>query len=251
MICDAHVHMGYFARKGYNTPYYYSPRRILGVLNRCGVSEFIVSSTCSQIDSITIDDIIREAVEMKRIAGARAHIFFWLSWHLYQEDNRMSWMDSGLFEGVKFHELETQWVTRKWKALNSILKNINERGMPVMFHCGRSDGCYPCNLRRIAKRYPNIHFNFAHCTPMRDMKNVMQECDNIWTDSAYLEATDLSAVPHFDWQNRLMFGTDIPVWQAHEHCRLTTKYRLCILNWRKVRNDIDAMSAFKSFLHKL
>ena len=68
MICDAHVHVGYFSRKGEEEPFYYSPRRILGVLNRCGVNEFIVSSTCAQIDSITIDDIVNEAKEMKRIA---------------------------------------------------------------------------------------------------------------------------------------------------------------------------------------
>ncbi len=249
MICDAHVHMGYYARTGYNSPYYYSPRRVLGVLNRCGVSEFIVSSTCSQIDSISIDEIMREAVEMKRIAGNRAHIFFWLSWHLYQEDKRMSWLDSGLFEGVKFHELETQWVTRKEKTLNKILERINERGMSVMFHCGRSEGCCPFDLRQIARRYPKMHFNFAHCAPMREMEEVMRECANVWTDTAYLSDNDFTKAPCFDWQNRLMFGTDLPVWQGHERCYLTAKYRKYLLNWRKVFGDLDAMLAFNSFLH--
>ena len=40
MICDAHVHVGYFPRKGWEEPFYYSPRRILGILDRAGVDEY-------------------------------------------------------------------------------------------------------------------------------------------------------------------------------------------------------------------
>ena len=79
MFCDSHVHVGYYSRKGWREPFYYSPRRVFGVLDRCGVDEFIVSSTCAQIAEIGINDIVREAREMKRLAGARAHVFFWLS----------------------------------------------------------------------------------------------------------------------------------------------------------------------------
>ena len=75
MICDAHIHTGYYLRAGYAEPFYYSPRRIVGLMDRCGVDEFIVSSTCAQIDGISIADMIREAQEMKRLAGNRAHVF--------------------------------------------------------------------------------------------------------------------------------------------------------------------------------
>jgi len=50
VILDAHVHMGYYERRGSSEPWYYSPRRVLGVLDRCGVDEFIVSSTCAQVE---------------------------------------------------------------------------------------------------------------------------------------------------------------------------------------------------------
>ena len=87
MICDAHIHIGYYPRKGYGRPFYYSPRRIVGILDRCGVGEFIVSSTCAQMEEISIADIVRETREMKRLAGNRAHVFFWLSGHLYDENS--------------------------------------------------------------------------------------------------------------------------------------------------------------------
>ena len=95
MFCDAHVHSGYYSRKDYEEPFYYSPRRILGVLDRCGINEFIISSTCAQIAETGINALVREAREMKRLAKRRAHIFFWLSGHLFDEDPMMKWLGSG------------------------------------------------------------------------------------------------------------------------------------------------------------
>ena len=69
MICDSHVHIGYYPRKGYDRPFYYSPRRIVGILDKCGVGEFIVSSTCAQIEEIGVADIVRKRCEMRRCPG--------------------------------------------------------------------------------------------------------------------------------------------------------------------------------------
>jgi len=66
-----------------------SPRRVLGVLDRCGVEEFIVSSTCAQVEGIRIADLNREAREMKRLAGRRAHVFLWVSGQVLDEDPQL------------------------------------------------------------------------------------------------------------------------------------------------------------------
>ena len=50
MVCDAHIHMGYYPRAGYAELFYYSPLRIVGLMDRCDVDEFIVSSTCAQVE---------------------------------------------------------------------------------------------------------------------------------------------------------------------------------------------------------
>lgn len=88
MIYDAHVHVGYYSRLGSREPFYYSPRRVAGVLRRCGVEDFIVSSTCAQVTCIPLADVLREAREMKRVAGGRAHQFFWLAGRFYDEEHR-------------------------------------------------------------------------------------------------------------------------------------------------------------------
>ena len=248
MICDAHVHMGYFLRAGYAEPFYYSPRRIVGVLNRCGVDEFVVSSTCAQVPEIGIEDIVREAREMKRIAGRRAHIFFWLSLHLYEQDTEMKWFETGLFEGIKLHEGETPWMKERRDALGKVLSVAEAKGYPVMFHAGEDDGNRPLELAAVADEYPSVHFNFAHCRPMDEMAKVIADCSNVWTDTSYMPIDDFPKLRDYDWHGRLMFGTDVPVWQAREDISLTKRYREYVQTVAVTGIEVASESAFRRFV---
>ena len=232
---DAHVHVGYYSRKGYREPFYYSPRRVIGVLKRCGVEEFIISSTCAQVAEIGIRDILREAREVRRIAGKRAHQYFWLSGHLYDEDPEMRWMDSGLYEGIKFHEGETKWMTERQHDLRHILDIAQARHFGVQFHSGDLDGARPRQLAGIAKAYPRIKFIFAHCQPMDEMAEVIAECPNVWTDTAYMSFDRFAQLPRYKWHGRLLFGSDLPVWQAVDECGLTERYRQYVNAFKKCR----------------
>lgn len=247
MLCDAHIHVGYYSRLGEDEPFYYSPRRIVGTLTRCGIDEFIVSSTCAQVAGIGIRDIVREAREIKRIAGDRAHMFFWLSGHLYDEDPQMRWLDSGLFCGFKFHEEETPWFRERHRDLLSVLSVAKERNMPVMFHSGENDGSRPKELARIADKFPSIRFCFAHCRPMGEMSKVVKDYPNVWTDTAYMALDEFSRLRNYDWHGRLMFGTDLPVWQAREKVGLGKRYLEYIQVARNAELERDTCEAFKRF----
>lgn len=247
MIYDAHVHVGYYSRKGREEPFYYSPRRVVGVLNRCGVDEFIVSSTCAQTEGIGTADIVREARETRRLAGRRAHIFFWLSGHLYDEDKEMRWLETGLFDGFKFHEGETPWMQRRQKDLRRILSVANGRGLSVMFHSDQSEWSHPLKLAKLAREFPSIRFNFAHCRPMDEMAKVVADCPNVWTDTAYMVFDEFPKLRDYDWRGRLMFGTDLPVWQAHENCGLTERFRAYARAFRATGLESDAGMAFRNF----
>ena len=250
MLCDAHVHVGYYSRKGREEPFYYSPRRVVGVLNRCGVDEFIVSSTCAQVEGIGIADIVRETREVKRLAGRRAHVFFWLSGHLYDEDHEMHWLDLGLFEGFKFHEGETPWMQRRQKDLRRILSVAEERGLPVMFHAGPVAGCCPSELSKLACDFPSIHFNFAHCRPMDEMAKVIADNPNVWTDTAYMVFDEFPRLRDYDWHDRLMFGTDLPVWQSHNDVGLTKRYREYVCVFRAAGLEDASNVAFHDFVNR-
>lgn len=225
MLCDSHVHMGYYSRKGCREPFYYSPRRVFGVLNRCGVDEFVVSSTCAQVEGIGIGAVVREAQEMKRLARRRAHVFFWLSGRLYDEDPEMRWLRLGLFNGIKLHEGETSWVQKRREDLQKILAVAETYGLLVMFHAGTSAFCHPLELAKIAQKHPSIHFNFSHCRPMAEMAKVIADCPNVWTDTAYMLHEEFAKLLDYDWHGRLLFGTDLPVWQAYNPKSLTSQYR--------------------------
>lgn len=209
-MSDAHVHMGYFDRYGHEEPFYYSPRRVAGLLGRCKAGEFIVSSTCAQVECIPLEDIFREAREMRRVAGAQAHQFFWLSGHLYDEDRELTFLDTGLYEGVKFHEGETAWSRARRKDIERILAMVGERGLPVQFHCGPLEGCKPGELARWAEKFPGIRFDFAHCYEPEEMALVMADHENVYVDALCLYEDDMRRLADFDWHGRLMFGSDFP-----------------------------------------
>lgn len=247
-MCDAHVHIGYYSRKGFRLPFYYSPRRVVGVLNRCGVDEFVVSSTCAQIEEVGIDGIVSEAREVKRLAGRRAHVFFWLSGRLYDEDRTMSWMKTGLFEGIKFHEGETKWMKERKAELFRIIENVSELGYKVQFHCGVPEGCRPDELMDIARAFPGTHFDFAHCRPIADMAAVIGKCANVWTDVAYMAKDKFPCLANFDWRGRLLFGSDLPVWQAFENASLTRRYRSMVKCFTSTGLSQNVDTAFNSYL---
>jgi len=225
MLGDAHVHMGYFARMGFRAPHYYSPRRAYGVLRRCGVEEFVVSSTCAQVEEIPLDDLNREAKEMRRIAGRRAHIFLWVSANVLTKDRNLAILDSGLYEGLKLHEEEAHWVTEHPRELRRILAIANERRLPVQFHSGRLGGCRPVLLAKYAREFLDVRFDFAHCPDMSEMVKIIADCPNVWTDTAYWSMEWFEEALAHEWRDRLLFGTDLPVWQAREDVGLTKRYR--------------------------
>ena len=250
MLSDAHVHVGYYSREGREEPFYYSPRRVAGVLNRCGVDEFIVSSTCAQVAGIGTADIVREAREMKRIAGDRAHVFFWLSGRRYDEDKAMAWFESGLFEGIKLHEGETAWMRQRRGDLRKVLSFAADNGLPVMFHSGPNEGNRPLELAAVAKEFPSARFNFAHCRPMAEMAKVIAACPNVWTDTAYMAFDEFPKLRDYDWRGRLMFGTDLPVWQAHDDCGLAERYREYLRAFRATGLEAATNVAFRGFVNR-
>lgn len=216
MICDAHIHVGYYERLGHDEPFYWSPRRIAGVLARCGVSEFIVSSTNAQVEGVAKQDILREAREVRLRAGSGAHQFYWLSGRLYDEDRSLSFLDSGLFEGLKFHELETPWMEKREKDLLRILAIADERGLPVQFHCAPIGGCAAAYLMSLAERFPSVRFDFAHFNPADETVAVMGRCPNVFADVSTYNTADYNALPAMADHvlDRIMFGTDFPALHA-------------------------------------
>lgn len=215
MICDAHVHVGRFYRLTNpdtfdRSDFYYEPKVVADTLKACGVDEFIFSPMALQ-DVVTYEELEREAKETQAAFGAGAHPFFWVTGSFYDDDSDLKVLDSGLWEGVKIHELETPWVKKRPKDLERILSVLEERNVPVQFHSGECEGCFPHELLPYAKRHPNLRIDFAHCRPYREMIQCLKECPNLFTDTAFMPAEYYPELVAAGVESQVMFGTDFPI----------------------------------------
>jgi len=211
MICDAHIHVGQLSRA--NVPHYYSPIDIAETLKENGVSEFIFSSMSVLMaeDNATYQQVRSEAEETVHAFGHGAHPFLWITGRFYDADNNLSMLDDELWQGVKIHELDTPWVKERPKDLERILAIVEERGLPVQFHTGEDKGCYPHELLPFVKKHPNLRVDFAHCRPWKETIDCLRECGNLFTDTAFMLAEHYGDLVDADVEDRVMFGTDLPL----------------------------------------
>lgn len=215
MICDAHIHVGRYYRMADATTidrsdFYYEPKVVASVLKRCGVDEFIFSSISSQRHA-ALSEVEREAHETQAVFGPGAHPFYWVTGPFYDADPDFKILDKGLFEGVKIHELETPWVKERPQDLDRILSVLEERDVPVQFHSGEDEGCYPHEILPFAKRHPKLRIDFAHCRPYKEMIECLKECPNLFTDTAFMPSEYYSELVAAGVESQVMFGTDLPI----------------------------------------
>ena len=215
MICDAHIHVGRYYRLANpetfdRSDFYYEPKIVAEVLKRCGVDEFIFSSISCQ-RHVTIAEVEREARETQAEFGPGAHPFFWVTGPFYDDDPDFKILDNGLFEGVKIHELETPWVKERPKDLDRILSVLEERDVPVQFHSGENEGCFPHELLSFAKRHPKLRIDFAHCRPYKEMIECLKECPNLFTDTAFFDPEHYPEIIAAGVESQVLLGTDLPI----------------------------------------
>ena len=224
---DAHVHMGYFPRRGSEEPYYYSPRRIYGALTRAGVDEFIVSSTNAIWDDEGTS-MHTEAREMKRLAGQRAHIFFWVGMRYLEHDPDLAHLPDGLYEGFKLHGGESAWL-QKPQQLMRILSIARERSFPVQIHTGSNDNGVSNTMGEYlpyCRRFPELHIDLAHGIPHEAVPDVLAELPYMYVDTAFVPYETVES-----WldagadERRIMFGSDLPAPQRYAKIGLSAYVR--------------------------
>ena len=92
-----------------------------------------------------------------------------------------------------------------------------------------------------------LRFDFAHCRPVHEMAEVVASCENVWTDTAYFSPNEFTILDHHDWYGRVMFGSDLPVWQSREQCNLTSRYRAGMKKWNEMFTERSSFDAFAGF----
>lgn len=254
MIRDAHVHVGWYPRLRRGAaepePFYVSPRRLCSVLRRCGVGAFVFSSTSAQTDGARIADLRREAGEVKRLWGLGAHAFLWLTGCGFDEDPALGELASGLYEGVKLHGGETDWLKERPGDLDRILSVAEARGLPVQVHCGENPGTRPLEWQPVARRHPRLRFDFAHCRPADEAAEAMCGAPNVWADVSFADSATVRSLVAAGCGGRLLFGTDFPARMAHSTNGLTALYRADVRAFADLLPPAAFCNNFLAFLGK-
>lgn len=216
MICDAHIHVGYYNRYGQDGPFYYSPRRVCSVLKKCGVGEFIYSSMSMQTIGIKFDDVHKEMLEARRLFGNGAHPFLWVSRGYRRVDPAASLSHLGFYEGIKLHGLEMSWIVDGDK-LEPILATAEKYKKPVMVHAG-----HYLNTRPVAQ--------------------------NVFVDVSCMSEIDAERFVNSAFTDRVLWGTDFPTLAARSGESLTANMRRSIATYNRFTDRIDFAGNFHRYL---
>lgn len=195
--------------------------------NEAGVDRFIVQSVATVPEQVTaINDYISECVEKypdKLIGFGAMHPDFP---DIQKETERL--ISLGL-RGIKLHSDFQNFAIDDEKAFP--IYEAAEGRLPILFHCGdpRSDRSSPERLMKVVKRFPKLtvigaHFAgwsmwdrsaelFADYLRSSDNKRVYTDCSSSFYAMSPEHAADL--IRKFG-ADRVMWGTDYPMWNAKE-----------------------------------
>lgn len=211
MVCDAHIHIGCYYRRGRAEPCNYTPRRVCSVLKKCGVDEFIYSSRSMTLFRSNYEDVNNEMWEVQNIFGKGAHPFIWVTAQ-NRAANELRW---GFYEGVKLHGLDgSHWITQNPDALEEVLSVAESYNKPVMVHTGCEEDARAANYLPFIVKHPNVRFNLAHGCPAVEVRECMSASDNVFADISLMDPDCILGLLKDGWANRLLSGSDLPAYVA-------------------------------------
>ena len=203
-MIDNHVHIGWY------TDGYHYPSEVWKVEQDAGIDEIAVSSTSTRAELYKL--VVREMRELIHLGGSRIHPILWVTprmmktWGLsYMIHSKIEW------QGLKMHwEAHREWYYNK-KLLHNALEIARWIEVPVLFHTGDFKECKASVFMDICKQYNDLTYVLAHGRPLDEAKNVLEECPNVYVDSAFMPADQVKELADAGYSNRILFGTDVPI----------------------------------------
>ena len=233
MICDSHIHVGYYPRLSCNGElFYYSPARIARLMKHCGINSFIFSST-NVVWDFRARAMHLEAQELLRLCPNQAHAFFWCSLKYLKYDPNLKELPD-FYEGLKIHGGESNWLAHP-RLLRRLLSLAQERNWPVQIHMGKvsCDGGTIAEWEPVCKSFPQIRFNLAHCQPIDEAMPILLRNPNFFADVAFMSIDNFKRIQNIKFENQLMFGSDLPVQQRFSSTGLTHYFKQTLKIYQK------------------
>ncbi|MCX6998147.1 MAG: amidohydrolase family protein [Kiritimatiellaeota bacterium] len=238
MLCDAHVHVGYF--RGL----YSSPEDVVRGLLRLGVSRWAISSTSTSGKSWAF--VRREYERTRELASKQSVLLLWLTPKMLDQSRDLRKYDVLPFCGLKIHGANG-WQT-DGKPLRRAFAIAQERKWPVILHTGGSPEYEAGRFGPLCKEFPAVRVVLAHGRPLDQALEVMQQADNAWVDTAFMPLRDVQKLLAQGMNRRVLFGSDYSAPASFFKSPLASYYRRRVAALRGLGETAWRLMAERNFI---
>jgi uncharacterized protein len=236
-IIDAHVHIGVTEKmeRSFTLEEYHR------LMNTVGISSAVVMPNVSNeiSESLLNDRLLTEYSQLFK-EGRRGSFFPFILLSLNDMETYDQTLDP-LVCGLKIHpSISRVPVGEEWEPFFYI---ADERGLPVIVHCGRDPMSHVSHLLKAAKAYPNVNFIGAHlggnASELIDEAIILvrdAKLANVYLDTSAVKLPFLieKAIRELG-ANKIIFGSDEP----YSDLRLS-KYCFDLLNISDEQRELVA-----------
>ena len=256
-ICDTHVHIGYYHRKGHKGHKrqcgrcYYSPRKICSILKGCGVDEFIYSSARMQDYMVDYEPVNAEMFELQKLFGTGAHPFLLVADCGNRRPGSVSELMYGFYEGVELDDSYShRWIKENRDALEEVLSAAEKFGKPVMIHVGYGEDAISANYTSIIEAHQQLRFAMVGWPSVDEAEKWLAASRNVFVDFQYMFPDDICRLVDDGWRERLLWGSDLPSYPARCGLSPTRTMRDYVRTYKDFCDDqkVDLASNFRCYL---
>lgn len=206
-LSDAHIHVGQF------NDIYTSPQEVVAFMQQAGVEKYAVMSTT--IWEEDYKKVLHEMRELVTLAPQSVLPILWLTPQMLLKGK----LDMMLESGIKWYALKVHG-NHPWSlnGVNECATIAEDLQLPLILHTGNLNEdmhSEPDDYLPVIRSHPQVKFVFAHCRPLNQAIEVMQECPNCWGDTAYTPFPEVAKLIETGLEDRILFGTDYPLQKIH------------------------------------
>lgn len=204
LLIDTHIHVGQF----YDL--YHSPAEIALLADDVGIDYLAVSSTtmCEE----NYEKVVREIEELITLLRERVLPTMWIT--PFGLEGSIAWF---LESDIKWRCLKVHPFLHKndWSPTGSqfaeVIDIARELKLPLMIHTGVDECCRSSKYISLISSNPDITFILAHGQPHEDALMVLNNYNNAFVDSAFMEIDEMVDFVNCGFANRLLWGTDMMI----------------------------------------
>ena len=200
MLCDAHVHVGYFRSR------YFPPDAVVCELRKMGIRRWAVSS--SSASGRPWSFVRRECERITEIAPKESALLLWVTPSMLKRSRDLSRYMIFPFCGFKIHG------ANGWQPLGQEIERLfsiaQERNWPILVHTGDDPVCQAGQYETICLQYPRVRIILAHGRPIDQTVRVMKRATNAWTDTSFMPNRGIRFLIRNRLEDRVLYGSDCP-----------------------------------------